>query len=147
MQYFVQESFVSTVDKLLKNNSYQDCEKAIIDNIFNVFSEILFAKCSALRLNASPETPIAKLRINFNKGKSSSYRMYVFALIKKEEIYFAHIYPKTGTKNQAALGAKEEKSIIKELLENYKEKLFLEVFLNKENSKICYYSTNENVFK
>ena len=114
MQYFVKESFVSTVNKLLKNNSYQDCEKAIIENVFNVSSENLFALCSALRLNASPETPIAKLRINFNKGKSSSYRMYVFALIKNEEIYFAHIYPKTGTKNQAALGAKEEKSIIKE---------------------------------
>lgn len=147
MQYFVQESFVNTVEKLLKNNSYQDCEKAIIENVFKVSPENLFALCSALRLNASPETPIAKLRINFNKGKSSSYRMYVFALIKNEEIYFAHIYPKTGTKNQAALGAKEEKSIIKELLENYKEQLFLEVFLNKENSKICYSLTNENVFK
>ena len=147
MQYFVQESFINTVDKLTKNNSYEDCERAIIENIFTVSSANLFALCSAMRLNASPHAPIAKLRINFNKGKSSSYRMYVFALIKNEEIYFAHIYPKTGAKNKEALSVNEEKLIIKQLLENYKEKLFLEVYLNAETVKICFSSSLENVFK
>lgn len=147
MQYFIQEAFINTVDKLAKNNSYEDCENAIIENIFKVSPDGLFAMCSAMRLNASPHAPIAKLRVNFKKGKSSSYRMYVFALIKNEEIYFAHIYPKTGTKNQDALSSKEEKSIIKELLENYKTQKFSEVFLNNESNKICYLSTKENVFK
>jgi hypothetical protein len=147
MQYFVQESFIITVDKLAKNNSYEDCEKAIIENVFKVSSDSLFAMCSAMRLNASPKSPIAKLRVNFNKGKSSSYRMYVFALVKNEEIYFAHIYPKAGTKNQDALSSKEEKSIIKKLLENYKEKQFSEVYLNKDTNKICFISSQENVFK
>lgn len=147
MQYFVQETFVTKVKILSKNNSYKDCENAIIESVFKVTPESLLALCSAQRLNTSSQNAIAKLRISFNAGKSSSYRIYVFALIKDEHVYFAYIYPKTGSKSQAALDTKEEKTIIRELLENYKANKFSEVFLNTASNKICYSSSKEYVFK
>ncbi len=122
MQYFFQPSFISEVDKLLKNNSFKDCENALIEGVFRQKPEDIKVKCSALRLNPSGTNPIAKLRIGFETGKSSAYRLYVFVVLKDDKFYFSYIYPKTGTKrkSKSALKGKDEKEIIKQLLVDVK---------------------------
>ncbi len=146
MQYFFQDTFTLQVKNLLKNNSYQDCELAIIDCVFKLSLEQIMATCSAMRINASSLNPIAKLRINFNTGKSSSYRLYVFALIKNEKLYFAYLYPKTGTLGQNSLKPKQENEIIKELLRNVKSGNLQEVYLDKIKNKICNLIDSKEVF-
>lgn len=146
MHYFFQDTFIHKVRSLLKNNSYKDCELAIIECVFNLTIEQILATCSAMRINPSAENPIAKLRINYNSGKSSSYRLYVFALIKNEKLYFAYLYPKTGALGQNSLKAKQEIEIIKELLENVKTNNVLEVYLDRSKNKICLTEDNREVF-
>ena len=91
MQYFFQETFIKKVKKLLKNNSYKNCEDAIIQDIFKSSFEEIKTNCSAKRLNPDAKNPIAKLRISFNSGKSSSYRLYVFTIIQDKKLYFAYL--------------------------------------------------------
>ncbi len=146
MNYYFQESFVQKVRILLKNNSYQDCEMALIESVFNLSVEQIMTNCSAMRLNASSKNPIAKLRISYNSGKSSSYRLYVFAMIIDKKLYFAYLYPKKGKLGQASLSAKQENFVIKELLDNVKLGNFEEVFLDKKTYKICFVKNSEPVF-
>lgn len=146
MQYFFQESFIIKVKNLLKNNSYKFCELAIIESVFNLSIEQIFANCVAQRLNPSVENPIAKLRISYNSGKSSSFKLYVFAIIKDEKLYFAYTYPKTGKFGQSALKANEEIKIIKELLENVKTINVHAVYLDKKKNKICFLIDDKEIF-
>ncbi len=146
MQYFFQDTFIKKVKKILKNNSYKDCENALINDIFNFSFEELKINCSANRLNANSNNPIAKLRLSYNSGKSSSYRIYLFTIIKDEKLYFAYLYPKTGKYGQDSLDSNFESEIIKELLLNIKSNQVKEVFLNESLNKICYKSNNKNVW-
>ena len=146
MQYFFQENFIATIKTLLKKKSYKDCELAIIKGIFKPTKEELFANFTANRLNASAKNPIVKIRISSDKGKRSSYRLYFFAIIKKEQLYFGHLYPKTGSKGQTALSQNEEKNIIRSLLSDVKEGATMEVYLEKSKNKICYCSNTVTVW-
>jgi len=146
MQYFFQPSFILEVKKLLKNNSYKDCENALIESVFKQNFEEIKVKCSALRLNPSGVNPIAKLRIGFETGKRSEYRLYVFVIIKEDKFYFSHLYPKTGTKGKSALKSKEETEIIRQLLEDVKNDKAIKVFFHPNLNKICYMSNQEIVF-
>lgn len=146
MQYFFQQDFISTVSNLLKKKSYKDVEKALIEDVFKIPKERLFTNCAANRLNPSAKNPIVKMRIASNKGKSSSYRLYFFVIIADKKIYFGHIYPKTGTKGQEALSAKEENIVIKSLLKDVKSNTLEEVFLNTKKQKICYSFSKKEVW-
>lgn len=146
MQYFFQDKFISTVKSLLKKNSYRDCEKAVIDNVFKPEREELFERCSGFRLNPNAKNPIVKLRIAHNKGKSGSYRLYFFVIKKKENLYFGHLYPKYGKKGKQALSKKEERVVIKSLVDAAKTKQLTEVFWDKQKNKICYCSDNRKVW-
>lgn len=146
MRCFFQDSFIKEVKKLLKKNSYGDCEKALIKSIFNRPFEELKTSWSANRLNADAKNPIAKLRLNYKSGKSSSYRLYIFVIVKDEKLYFAYLYPKTGKYGRFALNSNEETRIIKELLINIKSKEVKEVFLDKATQKICYATDNKTVW-
>jgi len=149
MQFYFQKSFIKEVKKLLKKTSYKDCEEAIIKDIFIVSSDEVFENCSSTRLNASKENPIAKLRISGKeKGKSSSYRLYLLALKVKEKMYFAYIHPKTGVYGKESLSSKERKNIIKKLIEEIKKDEGLsEVSLNEAKDKIVYVDSKKPVFK
>lgn len=138
MQFFFQQSFINSIKKLLKKKAYRDCEAALIKSIFELSDEELFALSEAFRVNPSGENPIAKLRVANNRGKSSSYRLYVFVIIRNGKINFGHLYPKTGPKGQEALSAKEENVVIKSLLGEVKSESLKKVFLDKQKQKICY---------
>lgn len=146
MQYFFQEKFIATIKNLLKKKSYKDCELALIKGIFKSTREELFTNCSANRLNASAKNPIVKIRISGDKGKRSSYRLYFFAIIKEEKLYFGHLYPKIGSKGQITLSQKEEKNIISSLLNDIKEGTTMEVYLDNSKNKICYRSNTKTVW-
>lgn len=141
MQIFFQQEFIDTLVGLQKKKSYRDCEAALIEGIFKVSKEELFASCSANRLNASGKNPIVKLRVASEKGKSSSYRLYFFVIIKDEKLYFGHIYPKTGSRGKQSLSDQEETSIIKSLLTAVKTNSLFQVFLDVHKQKICYVSS------
>lgn len=147
MKFFFQKSFISEVKKLLKKNSYKDCEKAIIKDIFKLESDDLFAQCVAYRLNPNAKNPIAKLRAGNEQGKSSSFRVYLIAVAIKNNYYFGYIYPKQGVYGKNSLKSKEETKIIKNLLDDIKKDDVIEVKLNKSKDKICYCSDNKDVFK
>jgi len=146
MRYFFQDVFIAKVKKLLKNNAYSNCEKALINDVFGLAFDDLIAKCTAYRLNADSNNPIAKLRISHNAGKSSSYRVYVFVIIKDEKMYFAILYPKTGKYKQNSLSSKEETKVIKGLLGEIREQNVKEVYLDKTSDKICYVANKKKVF-
>jgi len=122
---------------LLKKNSYKDCEKALVKGIFDVSREEFLTNCSANRLNPNAKNPIVKLRIAYNKGKSASFRLYFFAIIKEEKLYFGHLYPKTGVKGQEVLSQKEENEVIKSLLSDVKSGSTKEVYLDITKNKIA----------
>lgn len=109
MKFFFQKGFISEVKKLLKKNSYRDCEKAIIDDVFKLESDNLLAQCVAYRLNPNARNPIAKLRAGSKQGKSSSYRIYLIAISVENNYYFGHIYPKQGVYGKNSLKSKEER--------------------------------------
>jgi len=146
MQYYFQDTFITEVKKLLKKKSYKDCEKALISDIFDLSVEDVLANCSAFRLNAGAKNPIAKLRISYDSGKSSGYRVYVFAMIIDEKLFFAHVYPKTGTYGQHSLSAKEEVLKIKNLLADIKSDNLAAVYVDKKQSKIYYAPNNKTIF-
>jgi|SRR5699024_3057148 len=127
MRYFFQDSFIRTIRQLLKKNSYKDCEQALVNAVFKTSKKDLFVKCAAHRLNPNAKNPIVKMRIAGRRGKSSSYRLYFFVIQHKDELYFGHLYPKTGSRGQNALKVKEEKNVIKTLLEEIKNKSLIEV--------------------
>ncbi len=142
MNFYFQKSFIKEVKKLLKKNQYKDCEDAIINDIFIIKSEDIFAKCSASRLNTSETNPIAKLRIGSNRGKSSSYRVYLMALKVEDKMFFAYIHPKTGPIGKESLTKKEKIKIIKSLLIDIEKENFDEVYLKSSGkNKICYKDT------
>jgi len=147
MKFFFQKSFISEVKKLLKKNSYKDCETAIIKDIFKLESDDLLAQCMAYRLNPNAKNPIAKLRAGSEQGKSSSYRVYLIAVAIKDNYYFGYIYPKQGVHGKSALKSKEETKIIKNLLNDIKENNVVEVQLNKNKDKICFVSDKKEIFK
>ncbi|WP_397363323.1 hypothetical protein [Olleya sp. R77988] len=147
MKFFFQKSFISEVKKLLKKNSYKDCEKAIIKDIFKIESDDLLAQCVAYRLNPNAKNPIAKLRAGNEQGKSSSYRVYLIAIAIKNNYYFGYIYPKQGVYGKSALKSKEETKIIKDLLNDIKNDDVIEVKLNESKDKICLVSDNSELFK
>lgn len=147
MQFFFQQEFIDTVGGLLKKKSYKNCEAALIEGVFKVSKDDLFASCSANRLNASGKNPIVKLRVASEMGKSSSCRLYFFVIIKEEKLFFGHIYPKTGAKGKQSLSDQEETSIIKSLLTAVKTNALFEVFLDVYKQKICYASTKEEIWK
>ncbi|UZH54644.1 hypothetical protein JRG66_11770 [Salinimicrobium tongyeongense] len=138
MRFFFQQSFINSIQKLLKKKSYRDCEAALIKSIFELSDEELYAISESYRLNPSGRNPITKLRVAADKGKSSSYRLYAFVIIKNGNFYMGHLYPKTGPKGQEALSAQEENEVIKSLLKDVKSKNLQEVFLDKQKKKICY---------
>lgn len=147
MKFFFQKSFISEVKKLLKKNSYKDCERAIIEDIFKVESDDLMAHCVAYRLNPNANNPIAKLRAGGEQGKSSSYRIYLIAVIVKNKYYFGHVYPKQGVYGKNSLKSKEENVIIKKLLKDISENNIVEVCLNRAKNKILLVSDNKEIFK
>ena len=147
MKFFFQKSFISEVKKLLKKNSYKDCERAIINDIFKLESDDLFTQCVAYRLNPNAKNPIAKLRAGDEQGKSSSFRVYLIAVAIKNNYYFGYIYPKQGVYGKNSLKSKEETKIIKNLLDDIKKGDIIEVKLNKSKDKICYCSDNKEIFK
>nr|BFF38627.1 hypothetical protein BACY1_04320 [Tenacibaculum mesophilum] len=147
MKFFFQKSFISEVKKLLKKNSYKDCEKAIIKDIFKIESDDLLAQCVAYRLNPNAKNPIAKLRAGNEQGKSCSYRVYLIAIAIKNNYYFGYIYPKQGVYGKSALKSKEETKIIKDLLNDIKNDDVIEVKLNESKDKICLVSDNSELFK
>jgi len=146
MQYFFQQSFIKSIRKLLKKKSYTDCEAALIKSVFKLSEEKLFSISEAYRVNPSGKNPIAKLRVAGGRGKSSSYRLYVFVVIRNRKIHFGHLYPKTGPKGQEALSVKEENEVIKSLLNDVKLNSLQEVFLDRSKQKICYTKDKTDVW-
>lgn len=147
MRYFFQDTFIQTIHKLLKKNSYKDCEQALIENIFKVSEKELFVKCAAYRLNLSAKNPIVKMRLSSSqRGKSSSYRLYFFVIQHENKLYFGHLYPKTGARGKNALTTKEEKSVIKSLLMAVKEKNLKEVYYNNRKNKIYFVENHKKVW-
>ena len=146
MQFFFQQSFINSIRKLLKKKSYRDCEAALIKSLFELSDEKIFSISEAYRVNPSGKNPIAKLRVASDKGKSSSYRLYVFVVIRNGKINFGHLYPKTGSKGQEALSAQEENDVIKSLLKDVKSKNLQEVFLDQQKQKICYSKDRSEVW-
>jgi len=114
--------------------------------LVDVYSEEFLTNCSANRLNPNAKNPIVKLRIAYNKGKSASYRLYFFAIIKEEKLYLGHLYPKTGAKGQEVLSKKEENEVIKSLLSDVKSGTTKEVYLDITKNKICYSFNNDEVW-
>ena len=146
MQFFFQQTFIDSVQKLLKKKSYRDCEAALIKSIFNLSDEDIFSISEAYRLNPSGKNPISKLRVASDRGKSSSYRLYIFVIVKNEKVHFGHLYPKTGPKGKEVLTSSEEREIIKSLLEEAKLKTTREVFLDFGKQKICFVKTKKTVW-
>lgn len=149
MRYFFHPSFISEVRKLIRKSSYKDCEEAIINDVFKISPDDVFAHCSASRINTSPDNPLGKLRISSDhRGKSSSYRIYLLVLKVKDEMHFVFIHPKTGNKGYESISKKFQNKIIKETLRAIKEKNASEVKLNDKEDKIIYVKKgkNQNVF-
>lgn len=147
MQFFFQQTFIDSIKKLLKKKSYRDCESALIKSIFELSDEEIHAISEAYRLNPSGKNPITKLRVAADKGKSSSYRLYAFVIIKDGNFYIGHLYPKTGPKGKEALTEKEEIEVIKSLLKDVKSKNYSEVFLDQQKQKICYSKDKSEIWK
>ncbi|GEQ87441.1 hypothetical protein ULMS_29490 [Patiriisocius marinistellae] len=149
MKFYFQKPFIKEVKKLLKKESYKDCEEAIIENLFLAEPEEIFEKCAASRLNTSSDNPFAKIRINSSskgKGKSSSYRLYLMVFKVKGKMYFAYLHPKTGVYGKQSLNASERKEVVKTLIKNIKENNFEEVSLNDNKDKIIFNEGKKEVF-
>lgn len=147
MKFYFQKPFIKEVKKLLKKDSYKNCEEAIIENLFKPDTEDVFERCSASRLNTSSENPFAKIRINSStKGKSSSYRLYLMVFKIKDKMYFAYLHPKTGVYGKQSLNASERKKVVKTLMKNIKENNFQEVTLNVNKDKIIFTEDKKEVF-
>lgn len=139
MSVFITEEFISEVSLLLKNTSHKDCEKEIINNIFNSsLDEIKLNGCK--RLGGDPNrSPFLRKRIETeNAGKSSGYRLYFWLMIEEENVYLLFIHPKTGRRSGTNLTAEKQKELVKTFISHRKNNLFKEV--ETQNDRIVFTS-------
>lgn len=88
------EPFRTQVQKLRKNNSYQDIDRFLIQFLRD--KEIDHFRTGTL-LNKSITHPYIKHDIAGRSG----YRLYYLAVIIKECVYLAYIHPKTGSEGSS----------------------------------------------
>lgn len=146
MRYYFDDDFISQVSKLLKKKSYIDCEKALIDSVFEKKPDEFLTHCQARKITGGKKLLIAKVRISYNTGKSGAYRLYLAVYIEQEKLHFGFIFPKTGSKGRESLNKKkEEPETIDRIFYMVKSKNYKEVIVIDD--KICYKNSKQAVWE
>jgi mRNA-degrading endonuclease RelE of RelBE toxin-antitoxin system len=143
MSVYITEEFVSEVSLLLKDTSHKDCEKEIIQHVFNSsIEEIKLNGCK--RLGGDPnKSPFLRKRIETEyKGKSSGYRLYFWLMIEEENVYLLFIHPKTGRRSGTNLTTLKQKELVKTFINHRKNNLFKKIEV--QNDRIVY-SSNKKI--
>ena len=142
MSVYITKEFISEVSLLLKNSSHKDCDKEIINHIFNsTIEEIKLNGCK--RLGGDPnKSPFLRKRIETeNTGKSSGYRLYFWLMIQEKNVYLLYIHPKTGRRSGTNLTAEKQKELVKTFINHRKDNLFIEIEV--QNNSIVYSSSKK----
>jgi len=90
MEFYCTYQFKREFERLLKNNSYAEFEKDMIDFLKSSLDEVR----NAIRIGGSDERPFLKKRIAGRSG----YRVYYLFIIIDGRVYFSFVHPKTGSK-------------------------------------------------
>ncbi|MFC0181513.1 hypothetical protein SAMN04515674_104225 [Pseudarcicella hirudinis] len=127
------EEFKNEFEKLIKNNSYRDLEKEIIEYFFDKNIQDL---CSGTRLNNSNDAPYIKKRLNGKGG----YRVYFYLILKDDCLYLMFVHPKTGSEGSDNISNESKALLYKKVLECVKRntpfyKIELQVFENIQKLK------------
>lgn len=114
MQLYCTEEFKSEFERIIKNNSYRSLEKEIATHYCGTTFK---AACNGDLLGvypqtSNPETFYIKKRLNGKGG----YRVYLFAVVKKDSVYLAFVHPKTGKYGLDNITAEKKKELLKEVL-------------------------------
>lgn len=90
MKIFSTQEFKSEFEKLMRKNSY----KYLSDEIISSYFDKNIQDClDGTKLNGHSPNPFIKKRL----GGSGGARLYLFAVITNESIYFSFIHPKSGS--------------------------------------------------
>ena len=89
-QIYCIEDFKDEIEKLRKNNSYQNVDELVLARIKD---KTIDEFKTGTNLNLSPTHPYIKCDV----GGRSGLRMYYTAILHKGRVYLAFIHPKTGS--------------------------------------------------
>lgn len=148
MNVFITDEFLSEIKSISKNKSYSDCEKNLINSIFDkTIDEIKNVGTKRLGGQAD-KSPFLRKRIGSEtSGKSSGYRLYFWLFIVDKNIFLLFIHPKSGRRSATNISTEKQKDLVKTFKRYRDENLFLEVELNKDKTHLIYTKTRKKLLK
>lgn len=147
MKIFLSDRFIAESKKLIASGSHADCEIVLVEEIFQSDYDSIIHKGTPKKIGGSPETPFIRRRLNDGTGSSGGYRLYLWAFKIDDEIFLLFIHPKAGRRSGTNITKEAQKEIVKEFLNDKKNKQNLhEVKLSKKKDRIIYSSNQKNVF-
>jgi hypothetical protein len=108
-------TFIDEVRRLLRSNDHTDCERVLIETVYKATLEEVIQGGSAKRLGGGPNTPFIRRRMeSHGKGKSSGYRLYLWAFKVENDIYLLYLHPKTGRRSATNISTEFQKELVVE---------------------------------
>ncbi len=140
MRIYCTAEFRAEYIRLIGKNQYKDIEAVIKDYfIGKELQEVL----SGTRLNNSDTVPFIKKRL---EGKGG-YRIYFLIIIKDENVYLAHIHPKTGPYGKSNIDKTYQHAILNILKNKIVNNDLFELVYNNDNLSFEKPKSNESKVK
>lgn len=115
MRVFMSPTFIEEVRKLTGSNDHSDLERVLIESVYTGSIDHVIQGGNAKKLGGSPNTPFIRRRMESQgHGKSSGYRLYLWAFRIEQDIYLLYIHPKTGRSSAANISAEYQKQLVAE---------------------------------
>jgi hypothetical protein len=139
MRVFMSPTFIEEVRKLHKSNDHGDCERVLIDSIYTGTIDQVIQGGNSKKLGGSPNTPFIRRRMESQgQGKSSGYRLYLWAFRIEEDVYLLYIHPKTGRRSATNISAEYQKGLVAEFKEFRDKGCMALTKLSKDGTRILF---------
>lgn len=148
MNVFITNEFLSEIKSISKDKSHSDCEKDLINAIFEKSIDEI-KNIGTKRLGGHPDkSPFLRKRVGSEKsGKSGGYRLYFWLFILDNDIFLLFIHPKSGRRSATNISTEKQKDLVKTFKKHRDENLFLKVELDKHKTHLIYTKTKKKVLK
>jgi len=139
MRVFMSPTFVDEVRRLQRSNDHGDCERVLIESVYSGSIDQVIQGGSAKKLGGSPNTPFIRRRLEGQgQGKSSGYRLYLWAFLIEEDVYLLYIHPKTGCRSAINISTEYQKQLVAEFKEFRDSGRMVLTKLSKDGTRILF---------
>ncbi len=108
-------TFIKEVRKLIRSKGHSECESLLIHSVYTGSCDEVIQGGTAKKLGGGLNTPFVRRRILAkDAGKSSGYRLYLWAFRTQDEIHLLFIHPKVGRRSATNITAEYQRELVKE---------------------------------